>query len=178
MNSTIFPDALALGTAGAVIIGNIDDVQRLHVQTIPLKETPRRISFQESSRVFLLATAKYQADIKGLEDDAYSVRLLDCLTYETLDVFHMSTNEAVLSIESVTFAEDDNAYYVVGTTFVWPTEDEPTRGRLLVMQVTETRQLRLISEYEVKGAPYQICGFKEKLLVAYNNRVSFVWRIR
>jgi DNA damage-binding protein 1 len=44
MNSTAFPDALALGTAAGITIGNIDDIQRLHIRTIPLKETPRRIS--------------------------------------------------------------------------------------------------------------------------------------
>ena len=172
MNSTAFPDALALGTANGVVIGNIEDIQRLHIQTIPLKETPRRINFQESSRTFLLATAKPQMDSRGYGDETYSIRLLDCLTYETLDVYDMSTNEVVLSLESVTFVEDELVYYAVGTTFVLPTEDEPTRGRLLIMHVTEGRQLRLIAEYEIKGAPYQLCAFNGKLLVAYNNRVG------
>jgi DNA damage-binding protein 1 len=172
VNSTAFPEALALGTINGVTIGNIDDIQRLHIQTIPLRETPRRINFQEASRTFLLATAKYHTDARGFENETYSVRLLDCLTYETLDVFQMSMNEAILSLESVTFAEDETTYYVVGTTFVLPTEDEPSRGRLLVMQAIENRQLRQIYEYEIKGAPYQLCAFNGKLLVAYNNRVS------
>jgi DNA damage-binding protein 1 len=174
MNSTAFPDALALGTTTGVTIGNIDDIQRLHIRTIPLKETPRRITFQESSKTFLLGTAKYQVDIGGHEEELYSVRLLDCFTFETLDIFQMAHNEAVLSLESITFTGDETSYYVVGTTFVIPTEDEPTRGRLLVMQATDNRQLRLIYEREITGAPYQVCGFNGKLLITYNNRVSAV----
>jgi DNA damage-binding protein 1 len=103
----------------------------------------------------------------------YSIRLLDCLTYEMLDVLQLTRNEAILSLESITFAGDDTApYYVVGTAFVLPTEDEPTRGRLLVIQATENRQLRLVSEREIKGAPYQLRAFNGKLLMTYNNRVS------
>jgi DNA damage-binding protein 1 len=172
INSTAFPDALALGTANGVVIGNIEDIQRLHIQTIPLRETPRRINFQESSRTFLLATAKHQMDARGYEEEAYSIRLLDCLTYETLDVYDMPINEVILSLESVMFVDDELVYYAVGTTFVLPAEDEPTRGRLLIMHVTESRQLRLIAEHEIRGAPYQLCAFNGKLLVAYNNRVS------
>jgi DNA damage-binding protein 1 len=173
MNSTAFPDALALGTAAGITIGNIDDIQRLHIRTIPLKETPRRISFQETSKTFLLGTAKCQMDSSGHEEEVYSIRLLDCLTYEMLDVLQLTRNEAILSLESITFAGDDTApYYVVGTAFVLPTEDEPTRGRLLVIQATENRQLRLVSEREIKGAPYQLRAFNGKLLMTYNNRVS------
>ena len=39
-------DTLAIATDGCLLIGNIDDVQKLHIRTVPLGEQPRRIAHQ------------------------------------------------------------------------------------------------------------------------------------
>lgn len=46
-----------MATDTAIIIGTIDEMQKLHIRTIPLGEAPRRIAHQESSKVWL--TNKY-----------------------------------------------------------------------------------------------------------------------
>lgn len=43
--------SLALATDSTVTIGTIDEIQKLHIRTVPLGETPRRIAYQEASQV-------------------------------------------------------------------------------------------------------------------------------
>lgn len=50
--------SLALATATSVTIGTIDEIQKLHIRTIPLQESPRRIAYQESSQVCRKFTLK------------------------------------------------------------------------------------------------------------------------
>lgn len=49
LNYTIY--SLALATDSSVTIGTIDEIQKLHIRTIPLYESPRRIAYQECSQV-------------------------------------------------------------------------------------------------------------------------------
>lgn len=51
LNAAAFPDSLALATENSLTIGTIDEIQKLHIRTVPLGETPRRIAYQESSQV-------------------------------------------------------------------------------------------------------------------------------
>ena len=51
-NSTSFPGALALAKEDTMMIGNMDEIQKLQLRTIPLGEQPRRIAHQEASRSF------------------------------------------------------------------------------------------------------------------------------
>lgn len=46
--------SLALATDSTVTIGTIDEIQKLHIRTVPLGETPRRIAYQEPSQVLPL----------------------------------------------------------------------------------------------------------------------------
>lgn len=43
--------SLALATDSTVTIGTIDEIQKLHIRTVQLGESPRRIAYQESSQV-------------------------------------------------------------------------------------------------------------------------------
>lgn len=40
-----------MATDNTVTIGTIDEIQKLHIRTIPLGEGPRRIAYQEASQV-------------------------------------------------------------------------------------------------------------------------------
>ncbi|XP_014287545.1 DNA damage-binding protein 1 [Halyomorpha halys] len=52
LNTEIYPDSLALATDSMVVIGTIDEIQKLHIRSVPLGEAPRRIAYQESSQTF------------------------------------------------------------------------------------------------------------------------------
>ncbi|CAK9300497.1 unnamed protein product [Gordionus sp. m RMFG-2023] len=60
-DSPAYPDSLVLvpsATSGTVVIATIDEIRKLHIRTIPLYESPRRIAYQESSHTFALLTAR------------------------------------------------------------------------------------------------------------------------
>lgn len=52
LNSEAYPDSLALATKTSIILGTIDEIQKLHIRTVPLGETPRRIAYQEATQTF------------------------------------------------------------------------------------------------------------------------------
>lgn len=52
LNSEGYPDSLALANDSTLTIGTIDEIQKLHIRTIALGESPRRIAYQEASQTF------------------------------------------------------------------------------------------------------------------------------
>ncbi|CAG5121930.1 unnamed protein product, partial [Candidula unifasciata] len=52
LNSDGYPDSLALANDTTLMIGTIDEIQKLHIRTIPLRESPRRIAYQEATQTF------------------------------------------------------------------------------------------------------------------------------
>lgn len=66
LNSVAYPDSLALATKTSVILGTIDEIQKLHIRTVPLGESPRRIAYQESSQTFGVITCRTDIqDVSG-----------------------------------------------------------------------------------------------------------------
>ena len=147
-NSESFPDSLAVASDSALTIGTIDDIQKLHIRTVPLGEQPRRIAHQPATRTFAVCCFKLSAGMDGVsgggdEGGSSVVRLLDDQTFDTLSAYSLDAFESVCSVISASFADDETAYYVVGTAFALPDEPEPTRGRILVFTV-EAGKLHLV----------------------------------
>ncbi|CAN8027231.1 unnamed protein product [Ixodes persulcatus] len=63
LNSDGYPDSLALANDGTLLIGTIDEIQKLHIRTVPLGELPRRIAYQEATQTFGVITIRN--DIQG-----------------------------------------------------------------------------------------------------------------
>ena len=55
-NSSSFADCLAIAKEGALTIGNVEEIQKLHVRTVPLHEQARRIVHQEATKTFGVLT--------------------------------------------------------------------------------------------------------------------------
>lgn len=175
-NSASFPDSLAIGKEGELTIGTIDDIQKLHIRTVPLNEHARRICHQESSRTFAICSAKYLTNMEEME--THYVRLLDDQTFENIASYQLDTYENGCSIISCSFTDDNNVYYCVGTAYVLPEENEPTKGRILVFLV-EDGKLQLIAEKETKGAVYNLNAFNGKLLAGINHKIHlYKWTLR
>merc|ERR1719458_1920362 len=49
LNSEAYKDSLALATDTTVTIGTIDEIQKLHIRSVPFGESPRRICYQEET---------------------------------------------------------------------------------------------------------------------------------
>lgn len=51
-HSAMFPHCLALHSEEGFSIGTVDDIQRVHVRTVPLGESPRRITYNSQAGVY------------------------------------------------------------------------------------------------------------------------------
>ncbi|KAK1256749.1 DNA damage-binding protein 1a [Acorus gramineus] len=158
---------LAIAKEGELTIGTIDDIQKLHIHTVPLGEHARRISYQEQSQT--LAVCSFQSDTD--ENEMHFVRLFDDQTFEMMSVYELETYECGCSIVSCSFTDVANTYYCVGTAFALPEEVEPTKGRILIF-VVENGKLQLIVEKETSGAVYSLNSFHGKLLAAVNQKIQ------
>ncbi|XP_065284154.1 DNA damage-binding protein 1-like [Dermacentor albipictus] len=58
LNSEGYPDSLALANDNTLLIGTIDEIQKLHIRTVPLGELPRRIAYQEATQTFGIITIR------------------------------------------------------------------------------------------------------------------------
>ncbi|GAV76408.1 CPSF_A domain-containing protein/MMS1_N domain-containing protein [Cephalotus follicularis] len=175
-NTAAFPDSLAIAKEGELTIGTIDDIQKLHIRSIPLGEHARRICHQEQSRTFAICSLKYQSSAE--ETEIHFIRLLDDQTFDFISTYPLDTYEYGCSILSCSFSDDTNVYYCVGTAYVLPEENEPTKGRILVF-IVEDGKLQLIAEKETKGAVYSLNAFNGKLLAAINQKIQlYKWMLR
>ncbi|XP_076949712.1 DNA damage-binding protein 1-like [Bidens hawaiensis] len=176
-NSAAFPDSLAIAKEGELTIGTIDDIQKLHIRSIPLGEHAKRICHQEKSRTFAICSLKYNQSSTE-ESESHFIRLLDDQTFDFISTYSLDQFECGCSILSCSFSDDNNAYYCVGTAYVMPEENEPTKGRILVF-IVEDGKLQLVAEKETKGAVYSLNAFNGKLLAAINQKIQlYKWMLR
>ncbi|KAG8438196.1 hypothetical protein GDO86_008764 [Hymenochirus boettgeri] len=60
LNSEGYPDSLALANNSTLTIGTIDEIQKLHIRTVPLYESPRKICYQEVSQCFGVLSSRIE----------------------------------------------------------------------------------------------------------------------
>lgn len=70
-------------------------------------------------------------------------------------------------------------YLVVGTAFVLPEEQQPSRGRLLVFEllsdsVSGRRMVRLVVETPTRGAVFSLSSLNGKLVAGIDSKVFFL----
>lgn len=57
-NTAAFPDSLAIAREESMTIGTIDEIQKLHIRSVPLGEQPRRVAHQPATRSFAVVTTR------------------------------------------------------------------------------------------------------------------------
>lgn len=60
LNTTMYAESLAMTDGQTLIIGAVDEIQKLHIRTVPLGETVRRIAYQENTQTFGVLTVRYE----------------------------------------------------------------------------------------------------------------------
>eukprot|EP01112_Ceratiomyxa_fruticulosa_P020970 TRINITY_DN7283_c0_g1_i2.p1 TRINITY_DN7283_c0_g1~~TRINITY_DN7283_c0_g1_i2.p1 ORF type:complete len:1042 (-),score=227.88 TRINITY_DN7283_c0_g1_i2:442-3567(-) len=176
-NSESFPESLAIAKSSSLSIGTIDEIQKLHIRSVPLGEMPRRIAHQDQSKTFAVLTVNSRLNQEtGEEIDASYIKLFNDQTFEILSTFALNQYETGWSLINTSFKEEPNQqYFVIGTAFVRPEETEPSSGRILVFQVQENK-LILVTEKQVKGAAFSLNSFGGKLLSSINSKIQlFEW---
>ncbi|KAJ3593559.1 hypothetical protein NHX12_005893 [Muraenolepis orangiensis] len=156
LNSEGYPDSLALANNSTLTIGTIDEIQKLHIRTVPLYESPSSTSPHETSF--------------GEEVEVHSLLVVDQHTFEVLHAHQFLPSEYALSMVSCRVGRDSAVYFIVGTAMVYPEEAEPKQGRIIVFHYTDGK-LQTVAEKEVKGAVYSMVEFNGKLLASINSTV-------
>jgi DNA damage-binding protein 1 len=104
----------------------------------------------------------------------------------TLRVFKPTSASAKSDAASADMEADDSqfeykSYLVIGTAYALHDEDEPTKGRVLVLSCnpedegatanSSQRSIRTVTELQVRGGVYSMCQFYDgKLLVTVNSK--------
>ena len=140
---------------GEVKLAVVDEERRTHVQTLAVHETVRRIAYSGTLKAFGLGTIKRTLK-EGVEEIKSCFRLVDEIAFQELHAFELGEDELVECVMRAPL--DDGAgevaeRWVVGTAFLDEREESKgIRGRLLVLEVTAERRLKLVVELGLKGA--------------------------
>ncbi|KAF9999405.1 DNA damage-binding protein 1a, partial [Modicella reniformis] len=188
-NCEAFPNALAIvgsDEEGVLRIGTIDEFQELHVQTFPIHESPQRIAYLPQRKCFgVISTRVVSAEPETVggtrvvtcdEEEVGYVRLHDDQTFDLLHSYELQRDEAPQCITAVTFTGDPTNYIAVGTADNL-SDDIASKGRILILEISETNQLKLVSDLEVKGGVMSVKELQGKLLCGINERLClYAWK--
>jgi DNA damage-binding protein 1 len=182
-------------------LGVIDDIQKLHVTTFPLGMAPRRIVHCPEGNMFAVGCIESGIKEVGVEGTDLSmgncIRFLDDSTFEDIQMLNLEPTEMVLSMVSASLSvnqpnqattsggeletnlalePETKTYLVIGTAYVLPDEDEPTKGRILVYSCnpedsagSTSRLVKQVTELQVNGGVYSMCQFFEGHILATVN---------
>lgn len=179
-DSAAYPGALAIATAdtGELKLAVVDQERTTHVETLPVHETVRRIAYSASLKAFGLGTIK-RVLRAGVEEVESHFKLVDEVVFQELHTFALNPDEL---IESCIRCElDDGAgglaeRFVVGTAYLDEDSPDTARGRIMVFEVTESRQLKLIAEQALKGVCRCLSSCQGKIVAALTKTVSAMLR--
>ncbi|KAK5580443.1 hypothetical protein RB653_000460 [Dictyostelium firmibasis] len=200
-NSDGFPNSMAIATTNSLTIGTIDEIQKLHIKTIPLtEEMGRRIVHLEEHSCYAVITVKNNEGITGggaqdlfEEDEEVSfIRIYNDQTFELISSYKLGPYEMGWSLTQCKFAGDDvNTYLAVGTSINAP--DKPTSGRVLLFSLSSNDQnvtinnnnnnnnknnslnnsgkLILLEELNFRSSVYFLLSFNGRLIAAVHKRL-------
>ena len=175
-SSEDFPDCLALANEEELTIGMVDDIQKLHVRSIPLGESPRRLVALPHASAVAVGTLGEPLEMDDAVEKSF-VHLFDDSTFERVASYQLKDYEQVQSMAQVQLGHDDASakpYLAVGTAFLVDGEEEPRKGRLLVFSITgadDSRAFLLEAMKVVDGGAMALTQVRNNLVAAVNSRV-------
>jgi len=196
-------------------LGIIDDIQKLHVSTYRLGMAPRRVVHCPEGRLFAVGCIEsgIKQGIAGGNEMAMGncIRFLDDTSFEDVHRIDLDPFETILSMVSATLRpykptlpgnvsgetssidmddDESNVEYrpvlIIGTAYAMHDEDEPTKGRIIVLScgLNETdgteasRTVKTVTELEVRGGVYSMCQFYEGMLLGTVNSKTQVFQLQ
>jgi hypothetical protein len=103
-HSELFPECVSMASEAALTIGNIDDIQKLDVQTFPLKEQPRRICQLKHVRAVAVATCNTRIEEHSQEMlETNHLRIFDDRCFTLLDSFDLDAYELSMCVSHCQF---------------------------------------------------------------------------
>jgi len=168
-HSSGFPESIALATDESLTIGTIDDIQKLHIKSIPLGEMPNKIEHQKESGTLGVLTEKTEGGIT-----THYFKLLDDQTFEVLQSMALHPTESGISVTNIRLTGDstESIYYAVGTAYVRPEETQPKRGRIIIFNAMDGKLKQVCEVSDTKGAVYTMKELNGKLIAGVNSKLQ------
>lgn len=190
-NSSSFPDAVALTTKDGLIIGQMEEIQKLHITKIGAKDTQSRIVYQESSKTFGVITSRLTArkyESPNATTSAFEVhddQTFKCkhllqlnhldmkltLNFLVIDRVYIKNHERIMSVVNAVFDNDGEEYYVLATGYTNDPYERDAIGRLVVYRITADRKLEFVNQLKVDGIADNLRLFQGKLLASVSQKV-------
>ncbi|KAK7048153.1 CPSF-A domain-containing protein [Favolaschia claudopus] len=184
LNAKDYPSSLLLADDSALFIGQVGNVDEMHIRSIPLGlDVPQRIVYEPSLRVFgVVCTRREPARVGSMEPSPRSsFRLLDDSAFNHLSQYTCDADEEILCVSTFQprLEDESSTFFCLGTCILQDDENEPTKGRLLVLSPHQRRtqyastsvELSLSASVDVDGCVYSVTVMKELIAIGVNSSV-------
>lgn len=152
-DSEAYPGSVAIATSEDLRIALVDTERTTHVQTLKVNETVRRIAYSPSLKAFGLGTIR--RTLKGGEESLLShFTLVDEIQFKELDQWPLKEEELIESVIRCELPDGSGNLaerFIVGTAYLDDQNATAERGRIMVLEVTPDRQLKLVVEHAIRG---------------------------
>ncbi|PBK75055.1 hypothetical protein ARMSODRAFT_929129 [Armillaria solidipes] len=184
LNSDDYPSTLILANSNGLAIGRVKDLDKLHIQSIPLGlDNPIKISHVPALRCFgVVCTRTEPFRIGNAESTRSLFKLLDETTFKVISEFSAKDNETVVSMttQSMDVNGELRTFFCLGAYIYEPGEREPTRGRLIVLEASKSgpdATLSPVTSAEINGCPYSLATTTGGLIAAAVNSSVSLYRL-
>lgn len=169
-----FPGAIAIATRDDLKIAIVDEERSTHVRGLRVGETVRRIAYSASLKAFGLGTIRRTLE-DGVEIVQSHFKLADEMQFNVLATYDLNSDELVESVIRASLSDGTGKMmerFLVGTAYLEDGPSDSVRGRILVLEVTEDKELKLVAEHEVKGACRCLAMVEGRIVAALVKTVS------
>jgi DNA damage-binding protein 1 len=167
-DSEAYPGSVAIATSEDLRIALVDTERTTHVQTLKVDETVRRIAYSPSLKAFGLGTIK--RILKAGEEIMLShFKLVDEIQFKELDSYALNEEELVECVMRCELPDGSDGLaerFVIGTAYLDDQNTTAERGRILILEVTPERVLKLVTEIAVKGGCRCLAMCEGKIVAA------------
>ena len=198
-----FPESLCLTSNNGLLIGNINSIQKIQIQSYPvINGYPKRIihikTAINNNNLLIVGIEKMESNnnLNQLNTIVYEecrqyVVAYNDTTLEIITEYQMNVMEEILSLLTYTCHSNTNInanssdetvteYIIVGTAYKIIDEIEPTKGRILVLHYNQqTNSLDLVLECPTNAAVFSLAALRDKILAGVGNKVrsrqSFIY---
>jgi DNA damage-binding protein 1 len=170
--------AIAIASNDQLKLATVDEERTTHVQDLYIEETVRRIAYSAELKGFGLGCIKRELTA-GAEIVTSHFKFVDEVAFKELDSFDLNEDEI---IEAVIRAQLDGGSggtaerFVVGTSYLEEPEADSINGRIIILEVTEDRRLKLVAERGTKGACRCLAICQGHIVAALVKTVSSIKR--
>ncbi|OAL54390.1 DNA damage-binding protein 1 [Pyrenochaeta sp. DS3sAY3a] len=163
-----YPGSVAIATSEDLRIALVDTERTTHVQTLKINQTVRRLAYSPSLKAFGLGTLK--RILKGGEETMLShFKLVDEIQFKELDTYPLNADEQLECVMRCELPDGSDGLaerFVIGTAYMDDQNSTAVRGRIIILEVTPDRLLKLVTEVAVKGACRCLAMCEGKIVAA------------